>query len=198
MMIVTMIIQIAYTIRFFLLVLFIVLAGFTQAFWLLSNVDNGLLFGNVKSAFLTSFMYMLGQNIDTDFTGTVSPKLSTFLLIVFMLTMIILNLNLLIALMGDVFSRVRAKGQAVWRKEQASIIIEESFLIQHHQLPPYLHILKYASDVANEARKKKQKLLYILVKQSRLNVQPFTSLSPEDDMNDVDDNIDDDDEETTL
>jgi hypothetical protein len=74
-----MVLQIAYSIRLFLLVLFCVLAGFTQASWLLSNVDPTNLFGTVKGAFLTAFMYMLGQNVEADFDRTASPKLATFL-----------------------------------------------------------------------------------------------------------------------
>jgi hypothetical protein len=60
-----------------------------------------------------------------------------------MMAMIILMLNLLIALMGDVFSSVRAKGFAVWRKEQASIIIEEPFFFadEAKKVPPFLHVL---------------------------------------------------------
>jgi hypothetical protein len=175
-----MVLQIAYSIRFFLLVLFCVLAGFTQAFWLLSNVDPTNLFGTVKGAFLTAFMYMLGQNVEADFDRTASPKLATFLLIVFMMAMIILMLNLLIALMGDVFSSVRAKGFAVWRKEQASIIIEESFFFadEAKKVPPFLHVLKYTSEVGNsddpDNNSYKESPLVNLVKQGEANVVKFT------------------------
>jgi hypothetical protein len=148
-----MIIQITYkltSIRVFLFVLFCVLAGFTQAFWILSNVDRTLLWGTVNSGFLTSFMYMLGQNVDAaSVHGTVAPILGTVLLVLFMLIMMLMMLNLLIALMGDAFAEVRSKGYGIWRKEQASIILEESFFFtkETSKIPPYLHVLKYTSEV---------------------------------------------------
>lgn len=117
---------------------------------------------------------MLGQNIDPNFQGTVAPWFGTILLVLFMMTMMILMLNLLIALMGDAFSKVRQQGLALWRLEQASIILEQHFsfsLLPHlwaccgtscmtwiltsmasffksqTAYPPYLHVLKYSSDV---------------------------------------------------
>lgn len=93
---------------------------------------------------------MLGQNIDASSVAhTVVPTLGVILLVVFMLIMMLMMLNLLIALMGDAFAEIRAKGFGVWRKEQASIILEESFFFFHHakSIPPYLHVLKYASEV---------------------------------------------------
>lgn len=176
-----MIITIAYQIRYYLLVLFCVLAGFTQAFWLLANIDETLPWGTVSEAFLTSFFYMLGQNINQQMPGMIAPGLATFLLVIFMMVMIILMLNLLIALMGDTFATVRAQGLAIWRREQAAIIIEEAFLIpvKSKDVPPYLHVLKYASDVSDADSKQYNKLLYELVMQSKKNVAPFTELDPE-------------------
>jgi hypothetical protein len=89
-------------------------------------------------------------------------------------------LNLLIALMGDVFSAVRAKGFAVWRKEQASIIIEESFFFSDEatKVPPFLHVLKYTSEVGNpddpDNNSYKESPLVNLVKQGEANVIKFT------------------------
>jgi hypothetical protein len=180
-----MILRIARNIKFYLLVLLCVLSGFTQAFWLLSNYDATLPFGTIKSAFLTSFFYMLGQNIDKNFVGLVSPDLATVLLVLFMMVMIILMLNLLIALMGDAFSKVRELGLAVWRREQAAIIIEESFLLQVHNsyIPEYLHILKYTSDVGTGYEGQgvdENNPLINLVNQGKAIVTPFTELTEED------------------
>lgn len=180
-----MILQIAYNIRFYLLVLFCVLAGFTQAFYLLSNIQSDLPWGTMKQGLLTSFFYMLGQNIEQDMTGTVSPVIATLILVIFMMVMIILMLNLLIALMGDAFAKVRSEGLAIWRKEQASIIIEESFFFTDtaKTVPPYLHILKYTSEVggAEDGNISYQESpLVKLVEQSRANVLKFTDfLLPE-------------------
>lgn len=124
---VVMIITIASEIRILLIVLFFVLCGFTQALWLISNINTENHFGTVEKAFYNAFLYMLGQNIETEFAGTVSQRFGKFLLIMFLSVMVILLLNLLVALMGDTFSSVRAQGVARWRKEQASIILENRF-----------------------------------------------------------------------
>ena len=175
---VTMIIHIAYDIRFYLLVLFCVMSGFTQAFWLLCAGDDTLLWGTVRGAFLTTFFYMLGQGV-TPPEGLIANDLATLLLVCFMMIMIILMLNLLIALMGDAFAKVRSQGLAVWRQEQASIIIEEAFLLPKTLVtPPYLHVLKYASDV-KDAPENDENLLFTLVQQSKKNVPPFTELEEE-------------------
>ena len=74
---------------------------------------------------LSAFDYMMGS-FDTEFEGSRVPVLGTFLVIVFVLFVIILMLNLLIALMGNTFSNVSAKGLAQWRQEQVSIVLEEN------------------------------------------------------------------------
>ncbi len=125
---VAMIIQIAFSIRFFLIALFCVLAGFTQGFWLLSNMDEYSEFGTIRSSLWSSFMTMLGAMLpEFEANHNASPAFARFLLVIFMMVMIILMLNILIALMGDTFSRVRDSGLALWRKEQAAICIEEMF-----------------------------------------------------------------------
>lgn len=60
-------------------------------------------------------------------------------------------LNLLIALMGDSFSKVRAKGHGQWRYEQATTILEQRFRIADfievvNARSPYLHVLQYSDD----------------------------------------------------
>jgi hypothetical protein len=188
-----MILQIATEIRTFLLVLFCVLAGFSQAFWLLSNNDESLLFGTVSQSFLTSFLYMLGQNVVADFTGAASPYVATVFLVFFMIIMMILMLNLLIALMGDVFSKVRDQGRALWRKEQASIILEESFLYEDDKdIPVHLLILKYTSEVKNSTIDFEEKMNELIDSSDVKRFTRFRQIEGSDDNNDDDDNADDD------
>lgn len=181
-----MILQIAFEIRTFILVLFCVLAGFAQSFWLLSNNDETLLFGTVSQSFLNSFLYMLGQNIEADFSGTASPYVATIFLVFFLITMMILMLNLLIALMGDVFSKVRAEGVGLWRKEQAAIISEESFLHgeEGEELPRHILVLKYTSEVDHVEIDFEEEVQYLVEvsdvpKFTAFNKQKEASDSPE-------------------
>lgn len=220
-----MIVTIVKEIRILLLVLFFVLCGFTQAFWLLSNVSEDNAFGTVRKAFYNSFLYMLGQLDDVLFEDTVMPWFAVFLLVLFMMVMMILMLNLLIALMGDAFSSVREQGLALWRREQASIILDQQrslslfpmqvyhafkewfrrsvirtrkpppvieplslrsqnwkvqmneWMSRSMKYPPYLHVLKYSSDV-NVGPTEGMVQLQELVNTLRDQVTPFTDFEP--------------------
>lgn len=226
---VAMIVTIVKEIRIILLVLFFVLCGFTQALWLISNQDPSNSFGTVSKSFYNSFLYMFGQIDDTHFEGTVTPAFAVVLLVFFMMVMMILMLNLLIALMGDAFTSVREQGLALWRKEQATIILEQHFSMslvpswiarlvalsssssvaaassvasprerqqQRRQqwwwqswlqrilttvwvrrYPPYLHVLKYTSDVSAGPTEGMLKLAE-LVETSRPQVKPFSDFVP--------------------
>jgi len=88
---------------------------------------------------LSAFNYMMGS-FDTEFEGSRLPYVGTFLVIVFVVFMIILMLNLLIALMGNTFSMVSEKGLAQWRQEQVSIVLEER-LVGGVDVPPCLFVL---------------------------------------------------------
>lgn len=64
-------------------------------------------------------------------------------------------LNLLIALMGDVYSRVSESGLKEWRKNQAGMLLDMVYDDSNvddkessiYDDVPYLHILRYSSDV---------------------------------------------------
>lgn len=144
--VVSMVIAIAYDIKVFLLILFVAMVGFAQGFWLLSVRGEGLPFGTLSEAMLSSFRYMLGD-FDLQFAGSVSPTLSLCLVVVFVIFMIVLMFNLLIALMGNTFAYVSGKGLAQWRMEQASIILDEQFMRDAALVvPPCLFVLMYATD----------------------------------------------------
>jgi hypothetical protein len=141
-----MILQITQDIGYFLVILASTLCAFSQAFWILSSSNISLLFGSsIQNAYIYSFMFMMGQNVDPNvFQDSASFPLCMALLILFMLFMVVLMLNLLIALMSDSYATVTEKGLAQWRWEQASIILEDTNT-QNEKVPPYLHVLQYTS-----------------------------------------------------
>jgi hypothetical protein len=105
---------------------------------------------------LSSFDYMLG-NFNLQFEGSVAPTLSLCLVIVFVIFMIVLMFNLLIALMGNTFAYVSSKGLAQWRREQASIMVDEQFMRDANlTVPPCLFVLMYTTDFEayDETRRK--------------------------------------------
>ncbi len=152
-----MIIRILTDIRYFVFILAIVLTGFSLAFWLISYPNTSLDFGTIEMSFYNTYLYMLGQNISADFAAdTASPRLGIVLLVVFMFFMMILMLNLLIALMGNSYDKVQEKGLAEWRLGQASIVLEQSFMLDKdskclHQTMSRIHVLKYTAQLAEES-----------------------------------------------
>jgi hypothetical protein len=67
-------------------------------------------------------------------------------LVVYLLFMMILMLNLLIALMVESYETVASKGMAQWQLEQASIMTE-GVILRNMRVAPFVHILMYSSDV---------------------------------------------------
>eukprot|EP01040_Poterioochromonas_malhamensis_P015180 gene15180-16949_t len=168
---VAMILRIASMIKAFLLVLFCVLTGFAQAFWLLSKQDPNLTFGTIPKAFFHTFLYMLGQNVGDDYSETASPIIASFLIVIFLLVMMVLMLNLLIALMGDEFTKVRALELALWRSEQAKIILDN--YPDRSSLSSYLLVLTVNSEVKNSPINCKEELQKLI---TTTDVLPFTPL----------------------
>lgn len=94
----------------------------------MSYHNTALSFSTIPQALVHSFYFMLG-NVDFDFIGgTVSPPLSTGILVTFMLFMILLMTNLLIALMGHSFLKINERGLIQWRYEQACIMVDNASL----------------------------------------------------------------------
>ena len=146
---VSMLIKISQDIFSFLIILCAILLGFSQAFWLLSHGATTELFDTIQNSYMFTYMYMLGKILfiyndyfllvilqfyyyiihigmadPTSFDDSHLPYLCYFFLAVFLLFVMILMLNLLIALMSDSYGEVRERGKAQWRFEQAKIIVE--------------------------------------------------------------------------
>ena len=150
------IVRIVYDIRYYLVVLFCVLSGFAQAFWLMSNVDPKNDFGTVRNALYTAYMTMLG-GYDPNFDGSVSVSFSSFLLCVFMMAMVIVMLNILIALMSDTFSQSRSQVIALWQREKATIIFDQLFLVSDNSFWKEMELVyRYYYPVKDEKFEKKK------------------------------------------
>jgi len=105
---VAMIAHITKEIMPFLGVLFMILIGFTSAFFLLSQNDDSLPFGTIQGGFLSAFDYMLGS-FSSDFSGTTNPQLATVLFILYMLFALVVMFNLLIAIMSNAYTEVQVQ-----------------------------------------------------------------------------------------
>ena len=104
---VAMILRMASGIQIILLIVFLVIVGFSQAFWVLSDPLGGSRFKTIGMGFLTSFQFMMGGFSPTEFDTSYCPELAVALSILFMIVVAILLLNLVIAMMASNFEAVK-------------------------------------------------------------------------------------------
>jgi hypothetical protein len=156
---VAMVMLIMNDIKYFLFVLVCVLIGFAQGFWLLlNNADPETDFSSVRRSYFGTFMFMLGNIDQEQIDNSKSSGFTKVFLVAFMITMLILFFNLLIALMGDSFDRTKKHIEAHYWRELASFLVDQSmptpfiFLLQLtgamvYEKDDFVHVIKYASDV---------------------------------------------------
>ena len=120
-----MVFCILFSIKELMVILVLVIFGFSQAFYLLT-FDNDLLdFSSPTDAIINAFLYMMGQSQLSQMQQATNPKLAQFLLCLFIFISAILLLNLLIALMNNSYSAIQAKEVAEWHRECTKIMIEQ-------------------------------------------------------------------------
>lgn len=153
-----MVMVIVSDIKYFIFVLLCVLIGFAQGFWLLlSDSDAHSQFSDIRQSYFTTFMFMFGQIETSDLHNGKSSSFAKLYLVVFMMTMMILLFNLLIALMGDSFSRTKEKIEAHYWKELANFMVDQSMFTPllaflhwikwiRYKKDDFIHVVKYASD----------------------------------------------------
>mmetsp|Transcript_26208 Transcript_26208/g.56680 ORF Transcript_26208/g.56680 Transcript_26208/m.56680 type:complete len:586 (-) Transcript_26208:813-2570(-) len=115
---VSMILRISSDIKYLMVVLMLVLVGFSQAFWVVATRHTTSPFSTFDSSMLALFTFMVGDFTPFDLPGTSSSgSLDRYLQLlstIYMLIVAILLLNLLIALMGDSFGTVKTDALAHW------------------------------------------------------------------------------------
>ena len=110
-----MILGIIEGIRLFLVILFVCVVGFALAFYVLYDAGSGTNFAgtdlkpygmeNPFSSLFAGFLLLLGDFDVTEFEASSSYYVTLVLFVVFMIFINIVMLNLLIAIMGDIFDR---------------------------------------------------------------------------------------------
>ncbi len=171
---VAMVCTIINDIKYFLFVLVCVLTGFSQGFWLLlsnssamSNSSSTSAFENIRMAYFNTFMFMFGEINTDDLEGSKSLAFTRFFLVAFMLTMMILMLNLLIALMGDSFARTKENIEKIYWKELSSLMIDQSMptllvsilgslRLLHYEKDEFIHVVRYTSDLRTDSSKQEK------------------------------------------
>lgn len=104
---VAMILRMASSIQIILFIVFLVIVGFSQAFWVLSDPLGPSRFAAIDKSLLASFEFMMGGYNSSEFDTSFSPEISILLSIMYMILVAILLLNLVIAMMTSNFEEVK-------------------------------------------------------------------------------------------
>ena len=151
-----MIVKIVKAVRFFVLVLMVVVCAFSHAFHLLFRDVDDKINGDANydenysgwSIMLSMYDMLYGNwNLDTlDLAADPYVARVLFLLYTTFVTLIILNL--LIAFMGDIYGEIQANVENEWLLERTKIILDiEPFIPSNvqqdpHYFPKWLHIME--------------------------------------------------------
>jgi hypothetical protein len=196
---VSMIFSILFDVRYFFLILGIILFGFSQAFWLISlgqqqvidtdevctspaatiSGDTAAVVGlSILAGYKTWYASVLQVFRNSmgdpsfDFSNTSSPTLGVSLLVLFLIIYVIILLNILIALMSDTFNRIQSNGLAQWRLERCKIILEQIHLLQEDELLEFNYGGPGGTDSKTSAMPSSRRTQYIHVLKRAEFVKP--------------------------
>ena len=140
-----MVVKITVAVRWFVLILLVVLAGFSLSFFVLYRAGTGIInlpdvvdstgyhqtvednvygYGTWYSSFLPGFALMLGDFDLQEFESSGDKDAMAFLFTIFQFFVNIVMLNLLIAIMGDQYDIVQESGHEQYLYAKAQIILE--------------------------------------------------------------------------
>ena len=147
---------IIYDLRYFIVVIAILLVGFSCAFAVSmpdnATFDNGTPYGMglLSSGFLTTYLSMLGAFDIDDYT---TPE-SRLFFVIFLFLILVVMLNLLIAIMSNTFERVLDSWEFEGQKMRVETIIEEELLMDDSHnaayFPEFLQVLRPVEEAADE------------------------------------------------
>lgn len=136
---VILIFEVLKDLRVFILVVVMILSGFATMFFpMLSNSKNGNSFKNGFEDFpmslVTTYGMMLGDFQIETFTESNVAWFSTVVFMIYMLIMMIVMLNLLIAIIGDTFDRMKPRETLSFYMARCEIILDlENKLLRKQQ-----------------------------------------------------------------
>ena len=140
-----MVVKITVAVRWFVLILLVVLAGFSLSFFVLYRAGTGIInlpdvvdstgyhqtvednvygYDTWYSSFLPGFALMLGAFDLQEFESSGDKDVMAFLFTIFQFFVNIVMLNLLIAIMGDKYAVVQESGDQQYLYAKAQIILE--------------------------------------------------------------------------
>eukprot|EP00210_Caulerpa_lentillifera_P004984 g4758.t1 len=146
---VVMIREIVYDILVFLCLAGMILMGFSIAFFVIYRHVDHENFGSFRNSLSTMFIAILGDFDFTDYRDADHLSwLAVMLFVIYMLSMLIVLLNLLIAIMSDTYDRVKNQDVAEFIKCRAmvlddseAVMSEEEIKYYEKKIGRYLHVL---------------------------------------------------------
>ena len=125
---VRMIIGIIQNVRYFVMILSVCMMGFAAGFFILFEGQDGhdgdMSYRSPAMSLLYSYEIMLAGFTLSDIDGSSNAVVTSILFIAFTLFINIVMLNLLIAIMGDIFDRIQENAKAEFIFARAQIILE--------------------------------------------------------------------------
>ena len=86
--------------------------------------DDGTGYESIGDSLMTTFLMVLGEFDADTFQSTISPNFTLWLFIAFNMAVVLVCLNAVIALLGDSYSSVMERSEAVYCRETAELIVE--------------------------------------------------------------------------
>jgi hypothetical protein len=113
----------------FVTILMFILFGFSQALYILSPKDDEHPFGHSSIAYLNAYGYMMniGSTL-TIFEGTENASLGQFELVLLVAVCTIFLLNVLIAIIGNSYSKIRANVSSGIQLEKCKVMLDQVHL----------------------------------------------------------------------
>jgi len=107
----------------FMMLLFLILFGFANAFNIMFSQSSLKSFDGFPRSFMSTFAMMLGGFNLEDFDDSSQPELMNILFIIFMFLVNIILLNMLIAIMSETYNRVSANAESEFLCARATLVV---------------------------------------------------------------------------
>lgn len=135
-------------IKYFFIVLFMVLIGFSQGLFLISYDKDEGDFHSSSNSLLSAFAYMMGQGNYSNPQNTSNSSLASFMQVMLVLVTTILLLNLLIALVNSGYTDVKKNFKEEHLLEQARTMLDQ--LVKVGRPERFLVCLRREDDASKE------------------------------------------------
>ena len=151
---VVMIEAIMWDIKYYILMILLILFAFSQTLFILSYNNPNSDFFTVDYALLHTYQYMTSPPAEPSFGIETNVSIIVFVTCLFTFITTIILLNLLISIMSHSYEQIQEIAEITYRNQVCQILLEQ-FRFSTPYVPPFLHYLKREVDVLEEGEEKK-------------------------------------------